>query len=71
MLKITILLKFWKCNKFISSPGKGKWKNDMVNKSNDVIKPKIIVVPILKNVEETIAGITSKKEKGLKIPPVK
>ena len=46
-------------------------KNDMVNKSNDVIKPKIIVVPILKNVEETMAGITKRKEKGLKIPPVK
>ena len=43
----------------------------MVNKRNDVIRPKIIVVPILKNVEETIAGITNKKEKGLKIPPVK
>ena len=43
----------------------------MVSKSRDVIKPKIIVVPILKNVDETIAGITSKKEKGLKIPPVK
>ena len=43
----------------------------MVNKSKDVIKPKIIVVPILRNVEETIAGITSRNEKGLKIPPVK
>ena len=43
----------------------------MVNKSIDVIRPKIIVVPMLKNVEETIAGITNKKEKGLKIPPVK
>ena len=43
----------------------------MVNKSNDVIKPKIIVVPMLKNVEETMAGITKRKEKGLKIPPVK
>ena len=43
----------------------------MVNKSNDVIKPKIIVVPILRNVEETMAGITNRKEKGLKIPPVK
>ena len=31
----------------------------------------MIVVPILKNVEETIAGITNKNEKGLKIPPVK
>ena len=35
------------------------------------MKPKIIVVPILRNVEETIAGITNKKEKGLNIPPVK
>ena len=52
----------------ISSPGKGKWKNDIVNKSNVVIKPKIIVVPILRNVEETMAGITNRKEKGLKIP---
>ena len=43
----------------------------MVNNSYVVIKPKIIVVPILKNVEETIAGITNRKEKGLKIPPVK
>ena len=33
--------------------------------------PKIIVVPMLRNVDETIAGITNKNEKGLKIPPVK
>ena len=43
----------------------------MVNKSKDVIKPKIIVVPMLRNVDETIAGMTNKKENGLKIPPVK
>ena len=43
----------------------------MINKSNDVIKPKMIVVPMLKNVDETMAGIINKKEKGLKIPPVK
>ena len=43
----------------------------MVNKSTDVIILNIIVVPILKKVEETIAGITNKNEKGLKIPPVK
>jgi len=43
----------------------------MVNKSSEVINPKMIVVPILRNVEETIAGITNKKEKGLNIPPVK
>ena len=43
----------------------------MINKSNDVIKPKIIAVPMLRNVEETMAGITNRNEKGLKIPPVK
>tara|TARA_B100001939_G_scaffold85906_1_gene73498 strand:+ start:391 stop:522 length:132 start_codon:yes stop_codon:yes gene_type:complete len=43
----------------------------MINNSKDVIKPKMIVVPMLRNVEETIAGITNRKEKGLKIPPVK
>ena len=42
-----------------------------MNNKREVINPNIIVVPILKNVDETIAGITSKKEKGLKIPPVK
>ena len=31
----------------------------------------IIVVPILRNVEETIAGIINKNENGLRIPPVK
>ena len=41
----------------------------MVNKSNDVIKPKIIVVPILKIVEETIAGITNNKGNVLGMMP--
>ena len=40
------------------------------NKHIVVIKPNIIVVPILKNVDETIAGII-KKRKRIKIPPVK
>ena len=31
----------------------------------------IIVVPILRNVEETIAGIINKIENGLRIPPVR
>ena len=43
----------------------------MVKRSKEVIIPKIIVVPILRNVEETIAGIISNKLNGLKIPPVK
>ena len=42
-----------------------------MNKHNSVKNPKIIVVPMLKNVEETIVGIISKIEKGLEIPPVK
>ena len=40
-------------------------------KKTIVRKPKIIVVPILKNVEETIDGIINKIENGLDIPPVK
>ena len=46
-------------------------KKEIVNKSKDVIIPKIIVEPILRNVDETIAGIINKKQNGLKIPPVK
>ena len=52
-------------------PWSGLTKNEIINKSNDVINPKIIVVPILKKVDETIAGIISKKQNGLNIPPVK
>jgi|TARA_B110000238_G_C15800565_1_gene299918 hypothetical protein len=37
----------------------------------EVIALNIIVVPMLRNVEETIAGITNRKENGLRIPPVK
>jgi hypothetical protein len=38
---------------------------------NEVITLNIIVVPMLRKVEETIAGIINKKENGLSIPPVK
>ena len=55
----------------MSAPGNGKWKNEIISSKKEVINPKIIVVPILKKVEETIAGIISKKQNGLKIPPVK
>ena len=41
------------------------------NKHNSVKIPNIIVVPILKNVEETIVGIINKIVKGFEIPPVK
>jgi len=55
--------------KFI--PGNGILKCVSRNNMNEVITLNIIVVPILRNVEETIAGIISKNENGLKIPPVK
>jgi hypothetical protein len=41
------------------------------NNINEVITLNIIVVPMLRNVEETIAGIISKNENGLRIPPVR
>ena len=34
-------------------------------------KPKIIVVPILKKVDDTIEGMINKIENGLEIPPVR
>ena len=44
---------------------------EIIRRSKEVTNPKIIVVPMLKKVEETIAGIISKKLNGLKIPPVR
>tara|TARA_B100001059_G_C17454756_1_gene389200 strand:- start:451 stop:609 length:159 start_codon:yes stop_codon:yes gene_type:complete len=41
------------------------------NNKKEVITPNMIVVPILKNVEETIVGIIIKIENGFNIPPVK
>ena len=52
-------------------PGNGKKMYESKNNKKEVITPKIIVVPILKNVEETIVGIINKIENGFKIPPVK
>ena len=54
-----------------SNPGKGKCMKEITNNKRDVIKPNIIVVPILRKVDETIVGIIIKIEKGFKIPPVK
>tara|TARA_B100000963_G_scaffold147446_1_gene128331 strand:- start:245 stop:451 length:207 start_codon:yes stop_codon:yes gene_type:complete len=54
-----------------SKPGKGKCEKEIINNKKEVIIPKIIVVPILKNVDETIVGIIIKIEKGFKIPPVR
>ena len=36
-----------------------------------VVIPNIIVVPILKKVDETIAGTINNSENGLEIPPVR
>ena len=44
---------------------------EIINNKNEVIIPNIIVVPILKKVDETIVGIIIKIEKGFKIPPVR
>tara|TARA_Y100001954_G_C15326855_1_gene367972 strand:+ start:118 stop:276 length:159 start_codon:yes stop_codon:yes gene_type:complete len=44
---------------------------EITNNKKEVIKPNIIVVPILRNVDETIVGIIIKIEKGFRIPPVK
>tara|TARA_B110001452_G_scaffold234735_1_gene213190 strand:+ start:11 stop:175 length:165 start_codon:yes stop_codon:yes gene_type:complete len=41
------------------------------NNKIDVKNPRIIVVPMLRKVDETIAGIIIRNEKGFKIPPVK
>ena len=46
-------------------------KNGQQKRHAIVIIPKIIVVPMLKNVEETIVGIINSIEKGLDIPPVR
>ena len=54
-----------------SNPGKGKCMKEIINNSKDVISPNMIVVPILRNVDETIVGIIIKIEKGFNIPPVK
>ena len=42
-----------------------------INNRHMVRVPRIIVVPILKNVEETIVGIIISRANGLKIPPVR
>tara|TARA_B100000614_G_C14201328_1_gene349910 strand:- start:358 stop:516 length:159 start_codon:yes stop_codon:yes gene_type:complete len=44
---------------------------EIINNKKEVIKPNKIVVPILRNVEETIVGIIIKIENGFNIPPVK
>tara|TARA_B100000963_G_C22561358_1_gene641526 strand:+ start:1228 stop:1386 length:159 start_codon:yes stop_codon:yes gene_type:complete len=42
-----------------------------MSKKKIVSIAKMIVVPMLKKVEETIAGIINKIENGFEIPPVK
>ena len=40
------------------------WMKEIINNKNEVIIPNIIVVPMLKKVDETIVGIIIKIEKG-------
>jgi hypothetical protein len=44
---------------------------EIKNNKKQVIRPNIIVVPMLRNVDETIVGIIINIEKGFRIPPVK
>ena len=56
---------------YSSIPGKGKLKN-VRTKSNIIVEvPSIIVLPMLKKVDDTIVGTINKIANGLKIPPVK
>ena len=53
------------------NPGSISWYS-FRKKSKPMVKvPRIIVVPMLRNVDETIVGIIISNENGLKIPPVK
>jgi len=56
---------------YSSIPGNGILKNVKTNSKIIVENPNIIVLPILKNVDETIVGTIKRIAKGLKIPPVK
>ena len=46
-------------------------KNVKTNNKKIVTEPSMIVLPILKKVEETIVGTIKRIAKGLNIPPVK
>tara|TARA_A100001011_G_C13685682_1_gene585502 strand:+ start:253 stop:417 length:165 start_codon:yes stop_codon:yes gene_type:complete len=46
-------------------------KNVNTNNNKIVDEPRIIVLPTLKKVEETIVGTIKRIAKGLNIPPVK
>ena len=50
---------------------KEKEKNERENNNKIVNNPKTMVVPMLKKVDETIAGMIISKENGFEIPPVR
>tara|TARA_B100001027_G_C16252039_1_gene324915 strand:- start:100 stop:279 length:180 start_codon:yes stop_codon:yes gene_type:complete len=52
-------------------PGKGKLKKVKKKSKNIVDEPSIIVLPILKKVDDTMVGTIRSIAKGLNIPPVK
>ena len=56
---------------YSSIPGSGILKNVKTNNKKIVAEPSMIVLPILKKVEETIVGTIKRIAKGLNIPPVK
>ena len=55
----------------LDNPGYSEEFYEQVKSNKEVINPNIIVVPMLKNVDETIVGIINKIENGLKMPPVR
>tara|TARA_B100000941_G_scaffold267891_1_gene224169 strand:- start:89 stop:268 length:180 start_codon:yes stop_codon:yes gene_type:complete len=52
-------------------PGNGILKNVNINNMRIVDEPRMIVLPILKKVEDTIVGTIKSIAKGLNIPPVR
>ena len=55
---------------YSSIPGNGKLKNVKTN-NNKIVNDSIIVLPILKNVEDTIVGTIKRIAKGLNMPQSK
>ena len=70
-----IILFFLSVSCFSQTPEDSKKKypirNVNTNNKKIVDDPSIIVLPILKKVEETIVGTIKRIAKGLNIPPVK
>ena len=84
---VSLVYKSWEHRKYLTlvqvMEGKYKIKEitksvawewyhlDQRNNKKEVITPNIIVVPMLKKVDDTIVGIINNITKGFNIPPVK